>query len=80
MNSISLTTESSKLQFKKRATEMYEYFIKRGIGIDSDFKENELRKINDLRNMIDFSLAQPKLNIDINVDEATFKLIVYGEY
>lgn len=78
MNSISLTTESSKLQFKKRATEMYESITSN--GIDNDFEEYYSEKIDDLKNMIDFSLAQPKLNIDVNVDEITFKLIVYGEY
>lgn len=85
MNSITLTSESSILQFKKRAIERLEKldeieatYIKMD-GTEGTFTEYAERSIKELCELLDFSLMQPKLNIHVNVSESMFRLIVNGE-
>lgn len=85
MNSITLTSESSILQFKKRAIERLEKldeieatYIKMD-GAEGTFTEYAERSIKEFCELLDFSLMQPKLNIHVNVSESMFKLIVNGE-
>lgn len=85
MNSITLTSESSILQFKKRAIERLEKldeieatYIKMD-GTEGTFTEYAERSIKEFCELLDFSLMQPKLNIHVNVSEFMFRLIVNGE-
>lgn len=90
MNSITLTSESSILQFKKRAIERLEKldeieatYIKMD-GTEGTFTEYAERSIKELCELLDFSLMQPKPHIyfndiHVNVSESMFRLIVNGE-
>jgi len=85
MNSIILTSQSSILQFKKRAIErlgklheIEDTYIKMD-GTEGTFSEYAERSIKEFCELLDFSLMQPKLNIHVNVSEFMFKLIVNGE-